>query len=75
MKSNCKNELVKLISLCGQIAEHKSEKMQQHNIDDTELISELSIEEQKELENLLNKLRNKWFEDHKKRMQKSTAEE
>ena len=75
MKSNCKNELVKLISLCGQIAEHKSEKMQQHNIDDAELISELSIEEQKELENLLNKLRNKWFEDHKKRMQKSTAEE
>ena len=75
MKSNCKNELVKLISLCGQIAEHKSEKMQQHNIDDAELISELSIEEQKELENLLNKLRNKWFEDHKKRMQKSTTEE
>ena len=74
MKSNCKNELVKLISLCGQIAEHKSEKMQQHNIDDAELISELSIEEQKELENLLNKLRNKWFEDHKKRMQKSTTE-
>ena len=75
MKSNCKNELVKLISLCGQIAGHKSEKMQQHNIDDAELISELSIEEQKELENLLNKLRNKWFEDHKKRMQKSTTEE
>lgn len=29
MKSNSKNELVKLISICGQVAEHKSEKMQE----------------------------------------------
>ena len=29
MKSNSQNELVKLISLCGQVAEHKSEKMQE----------------------------------------------
>ena len=70
MKSICKNELVKLLSICGQIAEHKSEKMQQHNIDDAELITALSEEEQRELKNLLSKLQLKWIEDHKKRMKK-----
>ena len=30
MKSVSKNELVKLLSICVQVAEHKSEKMQEH---------------------------------------------
>ena len=30
MKSVSKNEMVKLLSICGQVAEHKSEKMQDH---------------------------------------------
>ena len=68
MKSICKNELVKLISVCGQIAEHKGEKMAAHNIDDSELLMSLSTEECIELERLLNKLKTNWFEDHKRRM-------
>ena len=75
MKSICKNELVKLISICGQIAEHKGEKMAAHNIDDCELLASLSGEEQQELERLLNKLKTNWFEDHKKRMYAQKAEQ
>ena len=75
MKSICNNKLAKLISECGQIAEHKSEKMQQHNINEDELMNGLTKEEQDTLENLLIKLKKQWFEDHKKRMMDKKAKE
>ena len=75
MKSNCKNELVKLLSVCGQIAEHKSEKMQQHNMDDADLLLALSKEEQEALEEMLTRLKKRWMEDHKKRMQEKKLKE
>ena len=46
MKSNSKNELVKLISICGQVAEHKSEKMQEKKVDESKILEGLSLEEQ-----------------------------
>lgn len=70
MKSNSKNQLVRLISLCGQIAEHKSEKMQQHEMDEAQLLTSLSAEEQETLSVLLTKLQTKWISDHKEHMDK-----
>ena len=65
MKSNSKNELVKLISICGQVAEHKSEKMQEKKVDESMILAGLSLEEQEQLKTLLNKLQSHWLEQHK----------
>ena len=64
MKSNRKNELVKLLSICGQVAEHKSEKMQAHGVDESQILSALSGEEQAQLDTLLRKLQSHWLEEH-----------
>ncbi len=64
MKSNSKNELVKLISICGQVAEHKSEKLQQFGKDESVIVSVLSADEQVQLKTLLGKLRQQWLSDH-----------
>lgn len=53
MKSNSKNELVKLISICGQVAEHKSEKMKEFGQDESLIVSALSMDEQEQLKQLL----------------------
>ena len=65
MKSNSKNELVKLISICGQVAEHKSEKMQEKKVDESKILEGLSLEEQEQLKTLLNKLQSHWLEQNK----------
>lgn len=64
MKSNSKNELVKLISICGQVAEHKSEKMQEFGKDEAMILAALSEDEQEQLKNLLGKLQKQWLSDH-----------
>ena len=64
MKSGRKNELVKLISICGQVAEHKSEKMQQFGKDEAEILAVLSDEEKAQLKALLQKLQTQWLKDH-----------
>ena len=64
MKSVSKNELVKLISICGQVAEHKSEKMQQFGKDENEILAALSEEEREQLKTLLQKLQAQWLKDH-----------
>ncbi len=64
MKSVSKQELVKLLSICGQVAEHKSGKMQEHGRNEDEILSALSREEQQQLKNLLQKLQSQWLEDH-----------
>lgn len=64
MKSNSKNELVKLISICGQVAEHKSEKMQEFGKDEAMILAALSADEQEQLKNLLGKLQKQWLSDH-----------
>lgn len=64
MRSNSKNELVKLISICGQVAEHMSEKMQEHRMDESIILSALSEEEQSQLKCYLEKLKKQWLSDH-----------
>ena len=65
MKSNSKNELVKKLSICGQVAEHKSEKMQEHGGNEENILSVLTDEEKTELDALLTKLQSAWLKDHK----------
>ena len=64
MKSNRKQPLVNLLSLCGQIAEHKSEKMQEHGGDENGILAALTPDEQAQLNELLEKLRQAWLKDH-----------
>lgn len=64
MKSNSKHERVKLLSICGQVAEHKSEKMQAHGVDESQILSALSQEEQVQLDTILRKLQSRWLEEH-----------
>ena len=64
MKSNSKHELVRLISICGQVAEHKSEKAQEHEKEEDAILSALTMEEQKQLQGLLTKLQEQWLKDH-----------
>lgn len=56
MKSNSKNELVRLLSICGQVAEHKSEKMQENGRDEDEILPAISADEQETLKAILLKL-------------------
>ena len=65
MKSVSKNELVKLLCICGQVAEHKSEKTQEHGGSEDGILSALTPEEQEVLKSLLLKLQKQWLEDHK----------
>lgn len=64
MKSNSKHELVKLLSICGQVAEHKSEKAQEHGKEESGILAALTVEEQKQLQELLTKLQEQWLKDH-----------
>ena len=65
MKSVSKNELVKKLSICGQVAEHKSEKMQEHGASEDAILAVLSEEEKTQLDAILTKLQGTWLEDHK----------
>ena len=65
MKSNSKNELVKKLSICGQVAEHKSEKTREHGGDESSILAVLTDTEREQLDALLSKLQTAWLEDHK----------
>ena len=56
MKSNSKNELLRVLSICGQVAEHKSEKMQENGRDEDEILAAISADEQETLKAILLKL-------------------
>lgn len=73
MKSNSKHPLVNLFSLCGQIAEHKSEKTQQHGGDENAILSALSDGQQAQLQQLLETLRQAWLKDHAQHHRKPQA--
>lgn len=74
MKTVSKNELVKLISISGQIAEHKSEKMQEHGMDEADLLKALTMEERETLKELLKKLQKQWFADNAARIKSQKGE-
>lgn len=61
-----KNELVRLLSICGRAASHKSEKMLEHNIDESVMFDALTPDEQENLMLILTKLQQKWESDHKR---------
>ncbi|MCD8028320.1 MAG: hypothetical protein LUF02_06595 [Erysipelotrichaceae bacterium] len=66
MKSISKNSLVKQLSICGQVAEHKSEMIQIHGDgNEDNILSVLNNEEKETLEKILNKLQQAWLNDHK----------
>ena len=65
MKSSSKNELVRKLSICGQVAEHKSEKAQEHGAPEDDILAVLSEEEKVQLDVILTKLQTAWLEDHK----------
>lgn len=63
-QSASKHPLVRQLYLCGQIAEHKSRKSQEHGMDENLIFSVLSEEEQKTLSELLSRLQQQWAKDH-----------
>ena len=64
MKSESKHPLVKQLSICGQIAEHKSEKLRLHGGDEAQIVAALSDEQQAQLAGLLDILQKAWLTDH-----------
>lgn len=71
MKSNSKNELVRKLSISGQVAEHKSEKLQERGLSEDLILAPLSSEERADLDRLLTKLQTAWLEDHKRHRAKA----
>ena len=65
MKSNSKHELVRKLSICGQVAEHKSEKLQEHGVSEDEVLAVLTDEERAQLDAILTKLQAAWRQDHR----------
>ena len=65
MKSVSKNDLVRKLSISGQVAEHKSEKMQEHGASEDAILAMLSDEERAQLDAILTKLQSAWLQDHK----------
>ena len=60
------NELVRLLTKCGKVAEHKSGKMRERGKDESAMFRCLTEEEQSALKELLSKLQTTWKEDHRK---------
>lgn len=65
MKSGSKNPLVSKISICGQVAEHKSEMAQLHGGDEDDILAVLSDAEKEQLDAILSKLQAAWMEGHR----------
>ena len=65
MKSNSKNALVRKLSISGQVAEHKSEKLQEHGESEDAILAVLSEGERAQLDSILDKLQAAWLQDHK----------
>ena len=64
MKSESRHPLIRQLSICGQVAEHKSEKMREHGGDEAAILSALNAEQQVQLASLLEILQGAWLKDH-----------
>ena len=64
MKSDSKHPLIHQLSICGQIAEHKSEMIRTHLGDEAQILSALTSEQQSQLQSLLDILQSAWLKDH-----------
>ena len=70
MKSNSLHPLVRQLSLCGQIAEHKAQMLREHGGEEASVLSALTPEQQNRLGGLLAILQKQWLEDHAAHHQK-----
>lgn len=70
MKSESLVPLVKQLSVCGQIAEHKAQMQRQHGGDEAAVLAALSPEQKAQLGSLLTLLQKRWLEDHAAHHQK-----
>ena len=64
MKSNSKHPLVKQLSICGQVAEHKSEKIRANGGSEEAILKALSEDQRGKLSELLDILQKDWLKDH-----------
>lgn len=60
------NELVRLLTKCGKIAEHRSEKIREHGRDESVMFQCLAEEERSQLQAILSKLQTTWKDEHAK---------
>lgn len=70
MKSESLDPLVKQLSVCGQVAEHKAQMQRQHGGKEAAVLSALSPEQKEQLGTLLNILQKHWLEEHAAHHQK-----
>ena len=70
MKSNSLDPIVKQLSLCGQIAEHKAQMLREHGGEEASVLDALTAEQQNQLAALLTILQKCWLEDHAAHHQK-----
>ena len=70
MKSESLDPLVKQLSICGQVAEHKAQIQRQHGGDEAAVLCALSPEEKNQLGTLLTILQKCWLEEHAAHHQK-----
>ena len=70
MKSNSLDPLVKQLSLCGQIAEHKAQMLREHGGEEASVLEALTAEQRNQLATLLTILQKRWLEDHAAHHQK-----
>ena len=64
MKSESRHPLIRQLSICGQVAEHKSEKVREHGGDEATILSALDADQQAQLTSLLEILQGAWLKDH-----------
>ena len=64
MKSNSLHPLVKQLSLCGQVAEHKAQMLREHGGEEASVLGALTAVQQNQLGTLLSILQKRWLEDH-----------
>ena len=70
MRSNSLNPLIKQLSVCGQIAEHKAQMLREHGGEEAAVLEPLTAEQQNQLMALLTILQKHWLVDHAAHHQK-----
>ena len=70
MRSNSLNPLIKQLSVCGQIAEHKAQMLREHGGEEAAVLDPLAAEQQNQLMALLTILQKHWLVDHAAHHQK-----
>ena len=76
MKSDSHDPLVRQLSICGQIAEHKAQMCREHGGNETDVMNLLTPEQKEQLSFLLDRLQKQWLSEHAAyHKQKTTSEQ